>query len=45
MLVKLDLESRWEACLRGRFDGTWKGSLVDLEVFPQAREAGRRRRT
>jgi hypothetical protein len=43
-LVKLDLESRWEACLRGRFDGTWKGSLVDLEVFPQAHAAGRRRR-
>ena len=43
-LAKLDLESRWEACLRGRFDGTWKGSLVDLEVYPQGQDVARRRR-
>jgi uncharacterized protein (TIGR02270 family) len=35
VLAQLDLESRWEACLRGRFEGTWHGSLIDLEVFPQ----------
>jgi uncharacterized protein (TIGR02270 family) len=34
-LAQLDLESRWAACLRGKFEGTWHGSLVDLEVFPQ----------
>jgi hypothetical protein len=27
---KLDLESRFEACLRGRFQGTWKASRFDL---------------
>lgn len=43
-LAKLDLESRWEACLRGRFDGTWKASLVDLEVYPIARGVTRRPR-
>jgi hypothetical protein len=31
----LDMESRWQACLRGMFEGTWQGSLIDLEVFPQ----------
>jgi uncharacterized protein (TIGR02270 family) len=35
VLGQLDLESRWEACLRGKFEGTWHGSLIDLEVFPQ----------
>lgn len=35
ILNQLDLESRWEACLRGRFEGTWHGSLIDLEIFPQ----------
>jgi uncharacterized protein (TIGR02270 family) len=35
VLGQLDLESRWEACLRGRFEGTWQGSLIDLEIFPQ----------
>ncbi|HTO88062.1 MAG TPA: hypothetical protein VMR54_11120 [Thermoanaerobaculia bacterium] len=34
-LDQLDMESRWEACLRGNFDRTWKGSALDLEVFPQ----------
>jgi hypothetical protein len=37
VLAQLDLESRWEACLRGRFQGTWRGSLIDLERFPQKR--------
>ena len=31
----LDLKARWEACLRGKFQGTWKGNLSDLERFPQ----------
>lgn len=35
ILAQLDLESRWEACLRGKFEGTWHGSLIDLEAFPQ----------
>jgi len=35
VLDQLNLESRWEACLRGRFEGTWHGSLIDLEIFPQ----------
>lgn len=30
---QLDLESRWEACLRGNYEGTWNGSLMDLEAF------------
>jgi hypothetical protein len=37
LLVQLDLESRRQACLRGKFEATWHGSLIDLEVFPQAR--------
>ncbi len=37
ILTQLDLESRWEACLRGKFRGTWQGSLIDLEAFPQKR--------
>jgi pSer/pThr/pTyr-binding forkhead associated (FHA) protein len=37
ILERLDMESRWEACLRGRYEGTWKGSLIDLERFPQKR--------
>ena len=35
VLAQLDLESRWEACLRGKFEGTWQGSSIDLEMFPQ----------
>lgn len=27
----LDLESRWQACLRGRFEGTWKSTPLDRE--------------
>jgi uncharacterized protein (TIGR02270 family) len=30
LLEAIDMESRWEACLRGRFSGTWKGSASDL---------------
>jgi uncharacterized protein (TIGR02270 family) len=37
----LDQESRWEACLRGNFDKTWKGAALDLEVFPQPRTVGK----
>lgn len=35
VMAQLNLESRWHACLRGRFEGTWQGSLINLEVFPQ----------
>ena len=35
ILDQLDLESRWEACLRGRFEGTWRHGLADFETFPQ----------
>jgi uncharacterized protein (TIGR02270 family) len=37
ILSQLDLESRWEACLRGKFDGTWSGSPAALAAFPQNR--------
>jgi uncharacterized protein (TIGR02270 family) len=30
ILDELDLESRWEACLRGRRNGSWAGNLRDL---------------
>jgi len=36
ILNQLDMESRWEACLRGKFHGTWRGTPWDLERFPQA---------
>jgi uncharacterized protein (TIGR02270 family) len=35
ILDQLDMESRWETCLRGKFEGTWQGSPIDLERFPQ----------
>jgi uncharacterized protein (TIGR02270 family) len=35
ILGQLDMESRWEACLRGKFEGTWPGLPFDLERFPQ----------
>lgn len=35
VMAQLDLESRCEACLRGKFEGTWQGSAGDLEAFPQ----------
>ena len=31
----LDMESRWEYCLRARLFGGWPGSPLDLERFPQ----------
>ena len=31
LLARLDLESRWEACLRGRFQKTWKPTPLDQE--------------
>jgi len=34
----LDMESRRQARLRGRFEAAWQGSLIDLEVFPQKRQ-------
>ena len=37
ILNQLDMQSRWEACLRGKFEGDWQGSPIDLEVFPQDR--------
>jgi len=33
----LDMESRWEASLRARFNGVWSGSPLRLERFPQPR--------
>jgi uncharacterized protein (TIGR02270 family) len=33
----LDMESRWEACLRARFHGVWSGSPLRLERFPHGR--------
>jgi pSer/pThr/pTyr-binding forkhead associated (FHA) protein len=34
ILVQLDMQSRYEAILRARMAGAWKGSLTDLERFP-----------
>jgi uncharacterized protein (TIGR02270 family) len=39
ILDQLDMESRWEACLRGKFEGTWRGNPIDLERFPQPKPA------
>lgn len=36
-MLQLDLESRLQARLRGRFEATWHGSLIEFEVFPQER--------
>jgi len=35
--VTLDMESRWELLLRGRYYGAWAGTPMQLEVFPQRR--------
>ncbi|MGE0529420.1 MAG: hypothetical protein AB7P49_20380, partial [Bdellovibrionales bacterium] len=35
ILHQLDLASRWEACLRGKYQGTWPGKPQDLLKFPQ----------
>jgi uncharacterized protein (TIGR02270 family) len=37
VLARLDLESYWQACLRGQWEGTWHGNMADLEVFPRGR--------
>lgn len=34
-LAQLDLESRFEACLRGRFSGAWKGTPLDREQLAE----------
>ena len=34
VLDQLDLQSRHEVCLRGRFQGKWAGSAIDLEQYP-----------
>ena len=33
----VDMESRWEICLRAKFNGSWAGSSMNLQVFPQRR--------
>lgn len=33
VLDRLDRKSRWELCLRGRYDGTWTGNPFELERF------------
>ena len=38
-LPDLDMELRWEACVRGRFHGTWRGSLRELESPSTSRPA------
>ncbi len=34
MLAGLDMQSRWEACLRGKYYGNWHGNSIDLEIYP-----------
>lgn len=41
ILDQLDMESRWETCLRGKFEGTWQGGPFDLEKFPQPKAAAK----
>jgi hypothetical protein len=36
VLAALDLESRWEACLRGRFVNRWEAGALDLEQLADA---------
>ena len=33
----LDMESRWEVSLRSKFQGSWNGSPIGLESYPQRR--------
>jgi uncharacterized protein (TIGR02270 family) len=40
VLGTIDLESRLEASMRGRFQGSWHGSAIDLEAFPQPSPPG-----
>jgi hypothetical protein len=34
VLDRLDMESRWEALFRARFEGAWNGRAADVERFP-----------
>lgn len=34
-LSRLDMQTRWETCLRGRYRGQWRGRLMEIEKFPQ----------
>lgn len=36
LLAQLDMEGRYEACLRGKYEGTWQGTPQQLERFPIA---------
>jgi len=33
LLAGVDMEGRWEACLRGKYERTWQGTPQDLERF------------
>jgi len=44
ILDQLDMESRWEFCLRGKYDGTWSGRPFDLEKLSQPGTSGGLRR-
>lgn len=33
VLGRLDMRSRWEACVRGKYEGTWNGRPFDLDRF------------
>lgn len=33
--IEIDMQSRYDNCLRGRFARSWQGSLLDLWRFPQ----------
>lgn len=37
ILDQLDMESRREACLRGKFEGSWGGTPIELERFPHVK--------
>jgi hypothetical protein len=34
VLDRFDMESRWEALFRARFEGVWNGKAADVERFP-----------
>ena len=33
--AEMSMQSRWEACLRARFEGQWSGGLADVMALPQ----------
>jgi len=35
VLEQLDMQSRYEMRLREKYNGSWQGSLADLERFPK----------